>query len=113
MADQVEQASEALAAAQLSPKAAPAVQDSGASTFSYAAAAAAPAAPVAPVPAPTTTKKVLHLVIDSGAIIKGTNLGVLAEVSHCVHLHYVATLRVAGKADGGGAIRISGRSPMC
>lgn len=42
-------------------------------------------APVSPPPAPVgidgkEQKKVLHLVIDSGAIIKGTNLSALAEV---------------------------------
>ncbi|KAG6615505.1 RNA-binding protein NOB1 [Phytophthora cinnamomi] len=73
MADPVQQVSAALEAAQLSPKTVPS-DDKPA--FSYAAAAAAPAAPA---PAPTTNKKVLHLVIDSGAIIKGTNLAVLAE----------------------------------
>ncbi|KAF4036366.1 Nin one binding (NOB1) Zn-ribbon like [Phytophthora infestans] len=73
MADQVEQATAAVEAATLSPKAA---EQPSTPAFSYAAAAAAPAAPE---PSKTTKKKVLHLVIDSGAIIKGTNLAVLAE----------------------------------
>ncbi|EEY60575.1 RNA-binding protein NOB1 [Phytophthora infestans T30-4] len=73
MADQRVEATAAVEAATLSPKAA---EQPSTPAFSYAAAAAAPAAPE---PSKTTKKKVLHLVIDSGAIIKGTNLAVLAE----------------------------------
>ncbi|KAL4157633.1 hypothetical protein PRNP1_006650 [Phytophthora ramorum] len=79
MAHHVEQVSAALEAAMISPKASPAVEAPTTPAFSYAAAAAAPAAPAVPAPVQTTNKKVLHLVIDSGAIIKGTNLAVLAE----------------------------------
>ncbi|OWZ07429.1 RNA-binding protein NOB1 [Phytophthora megakarya] len=70
MEGQVEQVTSALEAAQLSPK------TTYTHAFTYAAAAAAP---VTPAPVLKTNKKVLHLVIDSGAIIKDTNLAVLAE----------------------------------
>lgn len=42
--------------------------------------AAAAVAAVTIAEAPASNKKVQHLVVDSGAIIKGTNLAALAEV---------------------------------
>ncbi|CAI5747072.1 unnamed protein product [Peronospora destructor] len=63
MADQVEQVTASLASMQSISAAVPSGKASNISVLSYAA----------------TNKKVLSLVIDSGAIIKGTNLAVLAE----------------------------------
>lgn len=74
MADQVEQVTAAMQASTLNPEGSEELRPP---VISYAAATAASVAPKSTL---TTTKKVLHLVIDSGAIIKGTNLGVLAEV---------------------------------
>ena len=77
MADQVEQVTASLASMQSISAAVSSTEASGISDVSYAAAASASEVLK---PALTTNKKVLSLVIDSGAIIKGTNLATLAEV---------------------------------
>ena len=77
MADQVEQVTTSLASMQSISTAVPCAAASDNSVHSYAAATSASEARK---PALTTNKKVRNLVIDSGAIIKGTNLAVLAEV---------------------------------
>ncbi|RLN68261.1 hypothetical protein BBJ29_000844 [Phytophthora kernoviae] len=76
MADQVEQVAASLETMQLEPEVPQMEETPSTPAMSWAAAASAPEAPQE---APKSNKKVLHLVIDSGAIIKGTNLGVLAE----------------------------------
>ncbi|RQM13911.1 hypothetical protein DD237_006023 [Peronospora effusa] len=76
MADQVEQVTASLASMQSNPAAVPSTEASDNSALSYASDSSASEVLK---PALTTNKKVLSLVIDSGAIIKGTNLAVLAE----------------------------------
>ncbi|CEG47875.1 rna-binding protein nob1 [Plasmopara halstedii] len=73
MTDQVEQVTEAIQATTLGSQTPE--QPSNPITCNEALTSA----PAAPKSSPATTKKVLHLVIDSGAIIKGTNLVILAE----------------------------------
>ncbi|KAJ0402874.1 hypothetical protein P43SY_000488 [Pythium insidiosum] len=61
------------------PSVSDAVTAPPAAPLSFAAAVAAAPTTMAAPRSGAEKKKVLHLVVDSGAIIKGTNLGVLAE----------------------------------
>ncbi|KAI9914194.1 hypothetical protein PsorP6_005907 [Peronosclerospora sorghi] len=75
MVDQVEQVAAALETTELNRVAFEASEEDPRITDSVATNYAAPPTSSGP----NTGKKVLHLVVDSGAIIKGTNLALLAE----------------------------------